>query len=122
MTAAELGPLFESAMRPGDPPFLTNPVTELERRFAQFHRNNPEIFQQIERRALVLAKVGERKRIGIAEIVEDIRYDGLTSSQGDRFKINNSFRAFYARLLIHRHSALASVIGLRRQTHYQGAA
>lgn len=122
MTAAELGPLFESAARPDDPPFLTNPVTELERRFADFHRSNPGIYAEIERKALQLANVGERKRIGIAEIVEDIRYDYRATSKGDAFKINNSWRAFYSRLLLHRNSSLASLIGVRKQTHYQGAA
>ncbi|MGK2963131.1 MAG: hypothetical protein ACSLFK_13470 [Gemmatimonadaceae bacterium] len=35
-TAADLGPLFAAAAS-DDPGFLTNPATELERKFAEFH-------------------------------------------------------------------------------------
>lgn len=128
--AADMGPLFAAAIRYQDPPFLTNPATELERRFAQFHYANPAVFAEIERKALSLADVEGRTRIGIAEIVEDIRYDVRFMTRPDQypvhggkgFKLNNNFRAFYARLLIFRHSRLASVIGTRKQTHYEGAA
>ena len=118
MTAAvsDLGPLFAVATS-DDPGFLTNPATDLERRFAEFHYGNPQVFAEIERKALSLVDVEGRSRIGIAEIVEEIRYDHRVRSNGG-FKINNSFRAFYARLLIDRHSRLASVVGTRKQTHY----
>lgn len=119
MTPADLGPLFASPEEPG---FIANPATDLERRFADFHRSNPAIYAEIERKALQLVDVEGRNRIGIAEIVEDIRYDHRIQGRGDSWKVNNSHRAFYARLLIHRYSRLASVIGTRKQTHYQGAA
>lgn len=112
-------PLFAD---PGEPPFLSNPVTELERRFAEFHRNNPEVYKAIEKKALDLVNVGERRRIGIAAIIEELRYDARIQTTTSAPRLNNSHRAFYARLLIHNHSALASVIGVRRQTHYEGAA
>lgn len=120
--ARSLGPLFDAAEHAGDPPFLTNPVTELERRFGAFHYANPAVYGMLEELALRHYTNG-RTRIGIAELVEDLRYDVRFRTQGaERFKINNSHRAFYARLLIHQHSKLASVIGVRRQTHYEGAA
>lgn len=100
------------------PPWLAVPQTDLEKKFAEFHRVNPKVYEAIEKRCLTLFDLG-RTRIGVAELVEELRYDPRLVTQGETFKINNSYRSFYARLLIHHHSKLASVIGIREQTSSQ---
>lgn len=108
-------PLWAS-VKPEDPAFLVVPSTELERRFKAFHKDNAHVYARLETRALELARSG-RTRIGVAELVEDLRYDPTLRSKGEAFKINNSYRAFYARLLVHRQPSLEEVIQLRKQTH-----
>lgn len=109
-----------AAVKPEDPAFLVVPSTDLEQRFKAFHEKNPHVYRRIEEKALELARAG-RSRIGIAELVEDLRYDPSLRSAGEAFKLNNSYRAFYARLLVHRQKSLEETIQLRKQTHTSSA-
>src|SRR3954470_15226635 len=113
--SADTLPLFSGEPEGVEPTWLSNPTSSLEQRFAAFHHANPAVFIAIEKKALQLLDSG-RTRIGIAELVEDLRYDNSLKTSGDQFKLNNSYRSFYARLLISQHSKLASVIGTREQT------
>lgn len=98
----------------GAPAWLAWPRTRLERRFAEFHAANPHVFAEFERRALQLARAGAR-RIGAKAIAERIRWDIHIRTLGDEYKLNNSFVALYARLLIHHHPQLADVIETRQR-------
>lgn len=100
------------------PMWIAQPETDLERRFVEFHRRNPRVYAALEKKCLALFDSG-RTRIGVAELVEDLRYEPSLKTAGDTFKLNNSYRSFYARLLIYKHSKLASIIGVREQTHYK---
>ena len=103
--------LFPAA---ADPSWLVWPRSRLERRFAAFHAANPHVWAEVERRALALHRAGAR-RVGIALIFEAMRYDRLVTTTGEPWKMNNSYRALYARLLIARHPELAEVIEVRRR-------
>lgn len=98
-----------------DAPIIIPPMIRgatLADRFDAFHRLNPQVFAAIERQALRLAAQGE-KRIGVKAITEDLRR-GRIATTGDDWRINNSWPAFYARLLIAKHPQLAGVIEMRR--------
>lgn len=106
-----------AAVKPQDPGFLVVPSTELEKRFKSFHEANPHVYTWLEEKALELVRAG-RSRIGVAELIEDLRYVPSLFTKGEAaFKLNNSYRAFYARLLVHRRKELEPVIQLRRQTN-----
>ncbi len=106
--------------RPEDPSFILAPSTPLERRFADFHRTNPQVYRELNAKAVKLLESG-RSRIGIAELVEELRYDYRLRSEGDAFKLNNTWRAFYSRLLVYKDLRLDGVIELREQTHVRNA-
>lgn len=98
-----------------DAPIVQPPMIRgatLAERFEAFHRLNPHVFAAIERQALRLAAQGE-KRIGVKAITEDLRR-GRIATTGDDWRINNSWPAFYARLLVKRHPGLEGVIEMRR--------
>lgn len=95
-----------------DPAWLIAPMTPLEERFRAFHADNPHIYRELERVALAELTRGAA-RLSIAKMAEQLRADYGTSSIGDPFKINNSYRAYYARLLIHRHPELDGKFELR---------
>lgn len=98
-----------------DRPIVQPPMIRgatLAERFEAFHKLNPQVFAAIERQALRLAAQGER-RIGVKAIAEDLRR-GRLATTGDDWRINNSWPAFYARLLVQKHPRLVDVIEMRR--------
>ena len=108
-------PLFADA----DPEWLVCPATRIEKQFALFHRTNPQVYRELERRARELADKGV-PHFGVSLLYEAMRYSAL-ATEGKDFKLNNNHRALYARLLIYRRPELAGRIELRERTE-QGAA
>lgn len=97
-----------------EPAWLVAPLSDLEKRFAAFHAENPHIYRELETRATREHERGSA-RLSIAKLAEQLRADYAVSSAGDAYKINNSYRALYARLLVHRHPALAGKFELRER-------
>ncbi len=98
-----------------DAPIVQPPMIRgatLAERFEAFHRLNPHVYAAIERQALRLVAQGER-RIGVKAIAEDLRR-GRLATTGDDWRINNSWPAFYARMLIAKHPQLDGIIEMRR--------
>lgn len=84
----------------------------LDEAFRVFHRDNPHVYAEIERRALELQRVGAT-RVGIGAIVEAMRYDWALKTKGGDYKINNNHRSRYARQLVEDHPELHDVVELR---------
>lgn len=98
-----------------DAPFVEPALpagASLEERFIAFHALNPHVYAAIERQALRLHAQGER-RISVKAIVEDLRRSRIATT-GDDWRINNSWPAFYARILVERNPALNGLIEQRR--------
>lgn len=89
------------------------PISEQEARFIEFHKANPHIYREIVRRVSALTRAGV-SRVGIAMVFEVMRYDHLISTQGEPWKLNNTYRAYYVRLLMKEHPHLAGLIETRR--------
>jgi hypothetical protein len=72
---------------------MTNPY-----KWLLYHKTNPHVAREIIRRARLLKRTGHKK-IGIALIVEAMRYDYAlkTADPSSQFKISNDYRAYYAR-------------------------
>jgi len=68
-------------------------------KFWDFHQCNPRIFSLYQQYALT-AKHSKRGRYSIAVITEIIRWHVDVETSGWEFKLSNSFRAYYARLLM----------------------
>jgi hypothetical protein len=87
---------------------------QLAAAFAAFHAANPDVYAELKDRALRLHAMG--RSFGIATIYEALRYDRMLETDGDAFKLNNNWRAFYARLLLRDHPELRNTIHTREQT------
>ena len=72
-------------------------MAEVSNPFLKYHAENPHIWQAFEMFALKVVNSG-RKRIGTAMIYERMRWYSLFESKGDEYKINNNYKADYARL------------------------
>ena len=86
-----------------------------EYRFRRFHKENPQVIQRIESIVAQLRQRGHA-RWGMKGIFEIIRYErALYTHSRDRFKINNDYTPYYARLVIERNPELAGFFDLRTQ-------
>ncbi len=92
----------------------TEPASIVER-WAAFHADNPQVYDELERLAMDLYQAGHR-RIGVKMVWETMRYNFALKTLGDDgFKLNNDFHALYARELIARHSLFKGVIETRER-------
>ncbi|MCW2545405.1 MAG: hypothetical protein JWM40_2957 [Frankiales bacterium] len=85
----------------------------LEQQFQAFHTANTWVYD-----ALVTLTAeyvtGGATRVSINMLTEVLRYRrGVT--QGDTYKLNNSYRAFYARLIMQNHPEWDGLFETRRQ-------
>lgn len=87
----------------------------LEKQFLTFHRENLQVYDKLVELAFILKDRGHRK-IGIAMLFEQLRwlYAMETTDMGG-FKLNNNYRAFYARMLMERNPALNGFFEIREQ-------
>lgn len=109
--------LFEQA---AIPEWLEHPGDELERAFAEFHRDNPVVYRELEQRALARVRNGAT-RIGMKSLWEALRDFPPADTVGWPFRFNNNHVSLYARLLIFRNPKLADVIKLRERKTGQAA-
>lgn len=82
-------------------------------KFAEYLAANPEIYDALRRFALEAKRAG-RARLGIGALCERVRWYTDIEAKGDGFKINNSFRAHFARLLMEREPELAGFFETRK--------
>lgn len=85
----------------------------IEQRFARFHADNPHVYRELRRLALDLVDRGHT-RIGIGMLTEVLRWSAMQTRGDDSYKLNNSFRALFARMLADNEPALADVFEFRR--------
>jgi len=92
----------------------------LEEKFEAFHGANPEVYAKLRELAFELKSRGV-ERYGMAGLFEVLRYESALQTvdaetgEAPEFKLNNSYRSFYARLLMEREPALAGFFELRTQ-------
>lgn len=93
----------------------------LAERFEIFHQANPGVFRALVRLAM------ERRRAGITRgrikaLFEILRDRHELETRGDDWKLNNSYTAFYARLMMDTVPELRGWFETRRQTAVEEAA
>lgn len=83
-------------------------------RFDDFHRNNPAVYDTLVRLAREWKTATNGRRTGISALYEVARWQiAIATGDGD-FKLNNDFRAFYARLIMAENADLDGLFELRR--------
>jgi len=84
-------------------------------RFALFHQANPWVYNALVRLARQATSAG-RTRLGVAALYEVLRWEHAQQTRGDSFRLNNDFRALYARLIAESEPDLADVFCTRART------
>lgn len=83
-------------------------------RFQQFHNANPLVYASIRAIAMKMLASGW-KRGSINMIFERLRWEHAIVTRGDAYKLNNSYRAFYARMLMAAEPTLDGFFSVRSQ-------
>lgn len=88
--------------------------SEAERRFREFHRNNPYVYAQLVKLARQ-AKAAGKNRVGIKMLFEVVRWYAFidTTDRYSDFKLNNNYHSRYARLIMEQESDLAGIFETR---------
>ena len=94
-------------------PFDRCGETPLERRAVAFDAANPDVYDSLVRLAREVKRHGVR-RVGMKALFERLRWDHALKTQGARFKLDNGFTAYYARLLMQRNPELRGLFELRK--------
>lgn len=85
----------------------------IERAFLKFHAENPWVYDRLRDMALQLKNSG-RSTYGIAALFEVLRYEyALKTVSDDGLKLNNNYRALYARKLAQEEAALRDFFKMR---------
>lgn len=86
-----------------------DPSGGMERRFWEFHERNPRVYDRLV--AMTRLKLSRgRPQVGMGQLFEVLRWEwDLTHDFREEFKLNNNYRAFYARLIEKNHPDLRGV-------------
>lgn len=70
----------------------------LKDKFEVFHASNPHVYELFEKYALEATKY--LKHYSADAVAHRIRWETMINTQGDDFKLSNSWVAFYARMFM----------------------
>lgn len=96
---------------------LTIPANQskIEEAFWKFHGENPDVYEALKELAFDAHEAG-RTRIGIGMLFEVLRWNRMIQRRQESFKLNNNFRAYYARLLMKQNPELDGLFETRELT------
>jgi hypothetical protein len=83
------------------------------KRFERFHAENPSVYTTLVRLAREWVKRTGRHQIGIGALYERARWEIALATNDPDFRINNNFRAYYARLIMCQEPDLTELFDLR---------
>jgi len=96
------------------PALPADPPVTISERFEEFHRENPHVYDALVRLARRFIEATGKRKLGAQRLIEIARWDLEIATQGaEEFEINNTFRAFYARLIMWQEPDLDGVFDLR---------
>jgi hypothetical protein len=83
--------------------------------FEKFHQENPHVYQELVSLAR-LAKSKGRTRFSINMLFEVIRWNRFIQTNDPSYKLNNSLRSHYARLIMMQEKDLDGLFEIRNLT------
>jgi hypothetical protein len=88
----------------------------IEREFKDFHAEHPEVYWQLVKLARTWQTNGTAK-LGIATLFEVLRWNShLNPAHDGGYKLNNNYRALYARLIMEQEPDLNGLFEIRERT------
>jgi hypothetical protein len=88
----------------------------IQTEFQTFHNEHPEVYTRLVRLARTWQANGSAK-LGIATLFEVLRWNShLNPDKAGGYKLNNNYRALYARLIMDQEPDLEGLFELRERT------
>ena len=103
--------MIEPSVEP-DPSHTADDGSFADRRFREFHRDNPEVYEEL----MVLVRQAlarGRKKIGIKMLWEVVRWNRFLRTTDEKYKLNNNYHSRYARLIMNNELGLAGIFETR---------
>jgi hypothetical protein len=92
-------------------------MSELRRKFEEYHAKNPQVYELFKRFANEAISHG-RKTLSASLICERIRWEtSVVTKSDDGFKITNNHMAYYARLWMEDHPLSGATFRTREVEH-----
>lgn len=88
------------------------PPSTLDSKFWTFHKKNVHVLTKLIEMT-EQAKHAGRRRIGMKQLFEVIRWNHMVSTNGELFLLNNSFTSRYVRLIQEKRPDLADMFEIR---------
>lgn len=82
-------------------------------RFEEFHRENPHVYRTLVQLARDFVNTTGQPKLGISMLFEAARWSLAMETKSADYRLNNSYRAYYSRLIQHQEPDLASLFELR---------
>lgn len=89
-------------------------MNTLAEQFEEFHADNPHVYTVLVYLARQWIRLTDRHKIGIGALYERARWEIAVQTNDPDFRLNNNFRAFYARLIMRDEPGLDDLFDLRR--------
>jgi hypothetical protein len=90
------------------------PSGSIEQAWAAFHAANPHVYAQLVDLARLWVAKRPGRHLGIGMLFERLRWDLAMRTTGEPLKLNNNYRALYARLIMEREPDLTGLFETRR--------
>lgn len=81
--------------------------------FVSFHNQNPHVFEEFERQALIAIGKG-REKISAKLIINWIRWNEYLRTSDKNFRINDAYQSYYARLFLEKYPQHKDKIEVRK--------
>lgn len=116
IVASKQDPTQDSRSAPEAVPALDGESERLTtaEKFEQFHEQNPVVYEVLCRLAREWIDRTGRHELAIATLVETARWELAFKTSDPDYKINNVFRAYYARLIMQQEADLIGLFELRK--------
>jgi hypothetical protein len=83
--------------------------------FLRFHADNPHVYKELKRLSYKWVRSRPGEHLGISMLWEVMRWNMNLYTEGEPLKLNNNYRAFYARKLMDENPKLRGLFEIRRQ-------
>lgn len=93
---------------------LVGPERTIREAWERFDRENPHIYDELVALARKWTAARAGHRLGIGMLFERLRWDLAIKTTGEPLKLNNNFRALYARKIMRQEPDLADLFETRR--------
>lgn len=87
----------------------------LDKRFWEFHKQNPHVYDELVKMTRQLKQRGHRK-VGMQMLFEVLRWNSMMRTVSNDYKLNNDFCSRYARIIMEREPDLEGIFETRRIT------